>query len=134
MGLDIDLQGHLAKFDLEFSEIRLVRAVTRHRFGLESPNLHQTCILGYSRLVLKIGVVDFDLQGHFSHFDLEFLEILLVYTIICNEFEMESSNMHIGILFTVYIQGSLTLTFKVNVWQRANVILFKVKPSDFVHM
>ena len=27
------------------------------RFGLESPNLHQTCMLGYSRLVLKMAVL-----------------------------------------------------------------------------
>ena len=50
----------------------LVRAITLHRFGLESPNLHQTCIMGYSWLVLKIGVIDFDLQYHFGHFDWEF--------------------------------------------------------------
>ena len=32
----------------------------------------KTCILGYSRLVLKMEVTDFDLQCHFGHFDLEF--------------------------------------------------------------
>ena len=41
-------------------------------FQLESPNLHQICIMGYSWLVLKIGVIDFDHKGHFGHFDLEF--------------------------------------------------------------
>ena len=50
----------------------LVRTITPHRFGLESPNLHQTCILGYSRLALKIGVIDIDLRRHFGHFDSEF--------------------------------------------------------------
>ena len=50
----------------------LVRTITRHRFELESPNLHQTCILGYSQLLLKMEVIDLDLQGHFGHFDLEF--------------------------------------------------------------
>ena len=34
-------------------ELYLVRTITRHIFGLESPNLHQTCILGHSRLVLR---------------------------------------------------------------------------------
>ena len=37
-------------------KLYLVRTITRHRFELESPNLHQTCILGYSRLVLKMEV------------------------------------------------------------------------------
>ena len=52
--------------------------MTHHRFRLESPNLHQTCILGYSRLVLKMEVIDIDLQDHFCHFDWEFQEIWLV--------------------------------------------------------
>ena len=59
-------------FDSEFLEIWLVRLITHHRFGLESPNLHQTCILGYSRLVLNMEVIDFDLQGYFGNFDLKF--------------------------------------------------------------
>ena len=46
------------------------RAKTRHRFVLESPdvswNLHQTCLVGYSRLVLKMLFVDFDLGGHMA--------------------------------------------------------------------
>ena len=70
--IDIDLQGHFDHFNSEFYEIRLVRAITHHKFVLESPNLQQTCILAYFQLVLKIEVIDFDLQGHFDHFDLEF--------------------------------------------------------------
>ena len=35
-------------------------------FELESPNLHQTYIMGYYRLVLKMVVIDFDPQGHFG--------------------------------------------------------------------
>ena len=62
-----------------------------NRFGLESPNLHQTCILGYFRLVLKMEVIDLDLQ---DHFDLEFLEIWLVCVITCDGFELESPNLH----------------------------------------
>ena len=66
-----DLQGHFGHFDTEFWEIRLVCAITHHRFGLESPYLHQTRILGYAQLVLKMEVIDRDLQGHFGHFDSE---------------------------------------------------------------
>ena len=35
-------------------------------FELESPNLYRICILGFSPLVLKMGVIDLDLQGHFA--------------------------------------------------------------------
>ena len=61
---------------------------------LESPNLHQPCITGYPQLVLKMGVINLDLQGHFGSFDSEFLEIWLVCTITCNGFELESPNLH----------------------------------------
>ena len=50
----------------------LVRTITCHRFELESSNLHQTCIMGYSQSVLKMEVIHLDLQGNFGHFDLEF--------------------------------------------------------------
>ena len=73
-------------------ELSLVRTITRHIFELESPNVHQTCIPGYSRLVLKIGVIDLDLQGHYGHF--EFLVIWLVRAIAWNGFELESPNLH----------------------------------------
>ena len=67
--IDLDLQCHFGHFDSEFLEIRLVRTITRHRFNrfrLESPNLHPTYILGYSRLLLNMEVIDLDLQGHFG--------------------------------------------------------------------
>ena len=65
--IDLQLQGHFGHSDLEFLEIWLVRMITRHRFRLESPILHKTCILGYFRLVLKMEVIDPDLQSHFGH-------------------------------------------------------------------
>ena len=49
--------------------------VTLPRFGLELSNLHQTLILGYSRLVLKMGAIDLD---YHIYFDLEYSEIWLV--------------------------------------------------------
>ena len=73
--------------------------ITCHRFDLESPNLHLTCILGYSELVLQIEIIDLELQGHFGHFDSEPVEIWFVSVITCNGFELESANLHqIGIL------------------------------------
>ena len=56
------------KFSKDVRKLHFVRTITRHRFELKSPNLHQTCILGYSWLVLKKEVIDLDLQGHFGHF------------------------------------------------------------------
>ena len=58
--IDLDLQGH---FDLEFLEIWLVSVITYNGFELESPNLHQICIFEFSELVLKMEVIDIDLQG-----------------------------------------------------------------------
>ena len=92
--IDLHLQGHFGHFDLEFKEIWLVRTITCHRFGLESQNLPQTCIMGYTRLVLKMEVIDLDLQGHIDHFVLEFWEIWLVHAITGNGFELESPNWH----------------------------------------
>ena len=40
------------------------------QFWLESQNCHQTCILRYSQLVLKMEVIDLDFQCYFGHLDL----------------------------------------------------------------
>ena len=108
--IDLDLQGHFGHFALEFWEIRLVCVITRHRFGLESPNLHETCILGYFRLVLRMDVIDPDLQGYVGHYDLEFLEIWLISVITCNGFELESPNFH-----QICILGFSQLVLKMEV-------------------
>ena len=57
---------------LSARKLYLACMITRHRFGLESPNLHQICIMRYPQLVLKKGIIDLDLQSHFGHFDSEF--------------------------------------------------------------
>ena len=49
-------------------KLHFVRTITCHRFGSGSPNLHQTCILGYYRLVWEMGFIDLELQGHVGHF------------------------------------------------------------------
>ena len=75
-------------------KLYLVRTITRHKFELESSNFHQTCIMGYSWVVLKMEVIDLELQGHFGHFDSEFYEIRLVRVITRHRFVLESPNMH----------------------------------------
>ena len=42
----------------------IVLVITWNGFELESPNLHQICILGFSHLILKMGVLD--LQGQLA--------------------------------------------------------------------
>ena len=71
---------------LSVRKLYLVRTITRHRFELESPNWHQTCIMEYSQLVLKMEVIDLDPQNHFGRFDLEFEEIKLVRTITSHRY------------------------------------------------
>ena len=43
---------------LSVRKLYLVSTITHHRLELESPNLYQTCILGYLWLVLKMEVID----------------------------------------------------------------------------
>ena len=37
--------------------------MTFNGFELELQNLHKICILGFSQLILKMGVIDLELQG-----------------------------------------------------------------------
>ena len=53
---------------LSVRKFYFVRTIVHHKFELASPNLHQTCIMGYFQLVLKMAVIDLDLQGHSGHF------------------------------------------------------------------
>ena len=64
--IDLDLQGNFGCFDSELLEFGLARTVTFYGFELESLNLHQICILGFSQLVLNMGGIDLDLQGHLA--------------------------------------------------------------------
>ena len=47
----------------KFAKNGLVRTVTHHVFELVSPNLHQMCILGLSRMLLKMVLIDLGLLG-----------------------------------------------------------------------
>ena len=53
-------------FGFEFSENRFVCMITCNKYELESQNLPQLCIKGYSQLVLKMEVIDLDLQCHLA--------------------------------------------------------------------
>ena len=64
--IDFDLQGHAGQFDLEFLEIWLFCVITSNGFDLESPNVHQICILRLSWPLLKTEVIDLDLQVHLA--------------------------------------------------------------------
>ena len=64
--IELDLQGHFGHFDLEFRESRFVCAITYNIFDLDSPNLHYIYVLGFSRVLPNMGVIDRDLQGRLS--------------------------------------------------------------------
>ena len=54
--------------------------MTCNGFELESPNLHQICILGICQMLLKMGIIDIYLQGHLAISTLETaFNITLVY-------------------------------------------------------
>ena len=61
----VDLDVYALK-QSKLVENGLFCVITRHAFDLGSPNLHQMCILGPSRTLLKFVLIDFDLQGHLS--------------------------------------------------------------------
>ena len=113
-----------------------VRMIIHHRFGLESLNVHQICILVYSWLVWKMGVIDLDLQVNFDHFDSRILGNLVCCVITCNKFELESPNLHMICILgfyqlvlkmeviDLYLQGHLVISrIQSNVFQRHSCIL-----------
>ena len=53
-------------YPLAFQAVHIVHLITRHNFELELPNLHQTCIMGCSRVALDIEVIHLDLQDLFE--------------------------------------------------------------------
>ena len=68
-------------FNQEFLEIWLVGVVTCNGVEIESTNLHQICILGFSRLLLKMEVIDLDLQRHLDNIPIKKIHsTLLLYT------------------------------------------------------
>ena len=111
--MQCSLQLQLRTNSEDVHELYIVPTITVHSFGLESPNLQSTCILGYSQLVLKMEVIDRDLQGHF---DSKFCEIQFVYAITRNGFELESPKMHqmciLGFPQLVMKMGVIYLDFK----------------------
>ena len=68
---------------LSVCKLYLFCRITCHRFEMESPNLHQICILGFCQLVLKTMLYWPWPSRSFGHFDAEFQEtafkIALVY-------------------------------------------------------
>ena len=61
---DTDLQGHFGLKLSKSAQKELVRTITLHAFELGSPDLHQICILGLSRTLLKMVLIERDIQGH----------------------------------------------------------------------
>ena len=70
--------------------MELVCTITRQGFELESPNSHRMCILGPYRMLLKMGLIDLDLQGHFGLKLTNFCKFELGRTITHQGFKLES--------------------------------------------
>ena len=62
--IDYDFQGNWGHFGEEFWEIRLVRIINFNGFELGPTNMHASW--GVFQLLMKMGVIDLDLQGHFA--------------------------------------------------------------------
>ena len=86
-------------------KLYLVCMITQHRFELESSNLPQIYIMGYSQWVLKMEVIDYDLQGLFGRFDSKLLRKLTCLhdkpSHVWTRITKFASNMHPGILSNV---------------------------------
>ena len=106
--LDLHLQGRLVHF-AHFLAQWLVRTIIHEGFNLDSPNLHQICILHRPRLGLLMGDLDLHLQGRSVHFRSNLSKIRLVRTITHEGFNLDSPNWHqICILYWPQL-GLLTL-------------------------
>ena len=91
MGLiDLDLQGHFGLKLVNFRKFELVCAITRQGFELESPFLHIMCILGPFSALLKMGLIDLDLQGHFGLKRVIFANLSIVHALTRQGLELES--------------------------------------------
>ena len=95
MGLiDLDLQGHFGLKRVNFHKFELVCTITQQGFDLESPSSHRMCILGPSSALLKMGLIDLDLQGHFGLKRVNFHKFELVCAITQQGFDLESPSSH----------------------------------------
>ena len=107
--VDLELQDHFARFDLEFWEIWVVSAITRQTLVLKHQAIsiqrtvthfcwiHQICTKHASWDTLdwhwKWGHWPWP-SSSFSPFWLKILGTLLARAITCNRFELESPNLH----------------------------------------
>ena len=73
--IDLDLQGHFGLKLTDFCKFDRVHAITRQGFDLGTPFLHRMCILGPFSALLKMGLIDLDLQGHFGLLTDQFSQI-----------------------------------------------------------
>lgn len=95
----------------------LVRTITRQGYELETPYLNIMCIVGPSRTLLKMSLIDLDFQCHFEILLMDFHKMELVRTITGQEVEVETALLHrMCILIpsrTLLKRGQLTLSFKL---------------------
>ena len=86
--IDLDLQGHFGLKRVNFRKFEFVCAITQQGFDLETPSSQTTCILGPFSALLKMGLIDLDLQGHFGLERVNFCKFELVCAITRQGFDM----------------------------------------------
>ena len=92
---------------------QFVRAITRHPFKLESPNLEHRCKTPWFRLLWFWGVIDPDLQGQIELESRILPHFELVRTITCHPFKLESPNLDQKCISVRYI--SLLICGMINI-------------------
>ena len=124
--IDFDLQGHFGLKLTDFCKFDGVQAITRQGFDPESPFSHRMCILGPSRLLLKMGSIDLDLQGHFGLKLTYFCKFDCVHAVTHQGFDQESPFLHrmciLGPFRTLLKMGSIDLDLQGH---------FGLKRTDF---
>ena len=92
-------------FDSEFLEMRSVHSIIYHGFGVDSPKLCQTCILGYSQLVLQKGSLS--LMTHFIGFNTDLGRLGVVTRPNLLLFLKDSIHVHISCTRIVCVEPAI---------------------------
>ena len=128
--------GHFGHFDSELSEIWLAHAITCNGIELDPLNLPQMCILRLSELVLKIGLIDIDLQGHLSKSTQNAKKrrsTSLAYADLAGQWVLHATNVLLLYLpMRCFCTGicCIGLTFQHIVWPPYLDLCLMLKPSD----
>ena len=101
--IDLRLQGHLGLKRSKSAKNGLLHVIAPHTLESRSPNLHQICIMGPSRILLKMVLIDCDLQGHLGAQTVKSRPYMLVCTIKNHAFALSVYNVTLHNLVDDYV-------------------------------